>query len=89
MVLCKRENWVPHPSLKTILPFPLLRARNIRMNRYPRTRKNRDNAAPNNIPYATTMGEVTARVRLECTTDDRWNRVGVDRKGQVVEKYEE
>ena len=59
------------------------------MYRYPCARKNRDNAAPNNIPYATTMGKVTAWVRLQWTTGDRWNRVGTDRKGQVVQKDEE
>ena len=64
-MLDKRHKRVPYPRLKTILPLPLLRTRNIRMNRNPRTRENRDNAAPNNIPNSPTMGEVTARVRLE------------------------
>ena len=88
-MLNKRHKRVPYPSLKTILPLPLLRTRNIRMYRNPCTRKNRDNAAPNNIPYAATMGKVAAWIRLEWTTGDRRNRVGADREGQVVEKYEE
>ena len=64
-MLNKRHKWVPYPSLKTILPLPLLRTRNIWVDGHPRTRENRDNATPNNVPYATTMGEVIARVRLE------------------------
>ena len=59
------------------------------MNRYPCTGENRDSAAPNNVPDAATMLKVIARVWLERTTGDRWNRIGVDRKGQVVQKYEE
>ena len=87
-MLRKRENWVPYPSLKTILRLPLLRTWNIRMNRHPCTRKNRDNAAPNNVPDSSAMGDVTARIRLKRATADRWNRAGADRKGQVVDKDE-
>ena len=61
----KREKWVPYPSLKTILPLSLLRTRHIRMNGYPCARENRDNAAPSNVPGATTMRKVRARIRLE------------------------
>ena len=88
-MLDKQHKRVPYPPLKTILSLPFLRTRNIWVDSHPCTWENRDNAAPNNVPYTTTMGEVIARVWLEWTTGDRWNRVGTDRKGQVVQKYEE
>ena len=59
-MLDKRHKRVPYPPLKTILPLPFLRTRNIWVDSHPRTRENCDNAAPNNIPYATTMGKVAA-----------------------------
>ena len=64
-MLDERQKRVPYPLLKTILPLPLLRTRNIRMNGHPRTQENRDSAAPNIVPDSSTMGEVTARIRLK------------------------
>ena len=88
-MLGEREKWVPYPPLKTILRLPFLRTRHIWMNGYPCTRENRDNAAPNNVPGATTMCKVGARIRLERVTADRWNRASADSMSQVVEKSEE
>ena len=84
----EREKWVPYPPLKTIPCLPL-RIRHIWVNGYPCTRENRDNAAPNNVPGATIMCKVGARIRLERATADRWNRASMDSMSQVVEKSEE
>ena len=80
----EREKWVPYPPLKTIPCLPL-RTRHIWVNGYPCTRENRDNAAPNNVPGATIMCKVGARVRIERATVDR---VGADRVSQVVDEKE-
>ena len=58
------------------------------MNGHPRTQENCDSAAPNIVPDSSTVGEVTARIRLKWTTADRWIRAGADRMSQVVEKNE-
>ena len=51
------REWVPYPTLKTILRTPLLRTRNIRVDNNPSTRENRDETAPNNIPDRATTRE--------------------------------
>ena len=61
----EREEWVPYPPLKTILPLPLLRTRHIRMNSHPSTRENGGKTAPNDIPDCSGMCDVGTRIRLE------------------------
>ena len=79
-MLGKRYNWVP-----------LLRARNVRMNRDPSTQKDGGKATPNNVPNRTTMRKVGAVVFRRRTVVNRRNGVRVNEGPlhQVVDKQEE